>query len=111
MFLVFFALEGEHKSVISMSLFSLIVVDSLVFFASGLVPPIMLELSSASRIIEGIGCTPFTFDASWGLIFPSRCSRLWGFQPRIWGWNDRSVDLLHDLNLKLTSSLHQLDPL
>lgn len=63
MFLTFFALEGEQNSVISMRSFPLITVDPLVFFASGLVPPIMLELSSVSRIIEGIGCTSLTFDA------------------------------------------------
>ena len=63
MFLIFFALEGEHESIISMRPFPLITADPIVFFASGLISPIMLELSSTSRIIEGIGCTPFTLDA------------------------------------------------
>lgn len=63
MFLTFFGLEGEHKLVSSVLPFPLIRQDPPVFFASGLVPPIMLELSSASRIIEGVGCTSFDLPA------------------------------------------------
>lgn len=87
----------------------------LVFFSSGLIPPIMLELSSVSRIMEGVGCT---FVYPWRmkcrsiaeLTFLSRCSRLWGFQPRIWNWNNKLVDLLNDLNPRFTRFfLRQLD--
>jgi len=39
--------------------FPLTGVAPLAFFASGLVPPIMLELSSVSRTMEGVGCMLF----------------------------------------------------
>ena len=62
MFLTFFALEGEHKFDPSVEPFSLTATGPLVFFASGLTPPLLLELSSVSRTIEGVGCTFFAAD-------------------------------------------------
>ena len=56
MFLTFFALEGEYKRNHYTCSHPLTTVDPLVFFASGSIPPTMLELSSASRTIEGVGC-------------------------------------------------------
>ena len=59
MFLTFFALEGKHNPNPSIWSCPLTIVNPLVFFASGLNPPVMLELSSVSRTIEGVGCMTF----------------------------------------------------
>lgn len=91
MFLTFFALEGKHKPNPSIWSCPLTIVNPLVFFASGLNPPVMLELSSVSRTIEGVGCMTFilAYRSTVKLTPPTRCSCLWGFQPRVWDRNDR----------------------
>lgn len=92
-FLAFFALESKHE-LGALTCYLLTAIVLLVFFASGLVPIMMLELSSVGREVEMVGCTSSPISSATKLTAVSRCARLWSSYPCIRHWNDRLVGMI-----------------